>query len=119
MIRMKRLMKSFAYSFRGLFKVLREEQNLQVQSIIAIMVVALAAYVRIKPAEWSLVIISITLVILMETVNSAVERVADTLKPRIHEYIKEVKDIMAAAVMLSSLSAVAVGLFVFVPYFLR
>jgi undecaprenol kinase len=119
MLRLNRLVKSFGYSFRGLFKMFREEQNLQVQSLIAIIVLVLAAYVGIKPVEWCLIVISIALVVLMETVNSAIERVADTLKPRIHIYIKEVKDIMAAAVMISSLSAIAVGLFVFIPYFLR
>jgi diacylglycerol kinase len=79
----------------------------------------MSALVGIKPAEWCLIIISIVLVVLMEIINSAVERISDVLKPRIHEYVKEVKDIMAAAVMLSSLSAVAVGLFVFIPYFLK
>ncbi len=119
MLRINRLIKSFGYSFRGLFKIFREEQNLQIQSLVAIIILILAAYMGIKPVEWCLVIMSISLVVLAEIINSALERVADVLKPRIHVYIKEVKDIMAAAVMISSISAVAVGLFVFVPYFLK
>ena len=54
----------------------------------------------------------------MEIVNSAVERVTDILKPRIHSYVKEIKDIMAAAVMLSSIGAVLVGLLIFGPHLL-
>jgi diacylglycerol kinase len=56
---------------------------------------------------------------LMELANSAVERVADILKPRIHDYVKEIKDIMAAAVFLASMSAVVIGLIIFLPYLFR
>jgi undecaprenol kinase len=116
---MARLFKSFTYAFRGLFKIFREEQNLQVQSITAIITIALGFAFQIKPIEWCVILICIALVILMETINSAVERMADVLKPRIHAYVKEMKDIMAAAVMLSSLLAIAVGLIIFVPYFIE
>ena len=114
----KRLRKSFGYAFRGLWRTFREEQNLQVQSLVAIIVLVLAALVGIKSLEWCLIITVICLVFLMEIVNSAVERIADTLKPRIHDYIKQMKDIMAAAVMLSSFLAIAVGLIIFIPYLL-
>jgi len=116
---MTRLIKSFTYAFRGLFKIFREEQNLQVESISAIIVIALGFIFQIKPLEWCAILICIALVILMETVNSAVERMADVLKPRIHSYVKEMKDIMAAAVMLASLLSVAVGLIIFIPYFIN
>lgn len=116
MIRIKRLFQSFIYAFRGLAKIFCEEQNLRLQIIAAIFVVALALYFRIKPLEWALLIFSISLVVLMEIVNSAIERAADVLKPRINNYIKEIKDIMAAAVMFAAFSAVVVGLLVFWPY---
>jgi diacylglycerol kinase len=115
---MKRLIKSFTYAFRGLFKIFREEQNLQVQSISAIIIIAISFAFQIKPWEWCAILICIALVILMETINSAVERMADLLKPRIHSYVKEMKDIMAAAVMIAAILAIAVGLIIFIPYFL-
>jgi diacylglycerol kinase len=116
---MTRLIKSFTYAFRGLFKIFREEQNLQVESISAIIVIALGFVFQIKPLEWCVILICIALVILMETVNSAIERMADVLKPRIHAYVKEMKDIMAAAVMIASLLSIAVGLIIFLPYFIN
>ncbi|KKR21286.1 MAG: diacylglycerol kinase [Parcubacteria group bacterium GW2011_GWE2_39_37] len=116
MIRFKRLYKSFTYAFRGLLKTFREEQNLRVQTIAALMAIILAVFLRIERLEWALLIFSISLVILMEILNSAVERVSDVLKPRISSYVKEIKDIMAAAVLLSALSAVVIGLIIFLPY---
>lgn len=73
----------------------------------------------IERLEWIFLILIITLVILMEILNSAVERVSDILKPRIHSYVKEIKDIMAAAVMLSAICAAIVGLMIFLPHIFR
>ena len=113
---MKRLKKSFIYASRGLSKAFREEQNLRVQAVIAIIILVAGSFLRISPIEWCLLIFVIGLVILMELANSAVERIADVLKPRIHSYVKEIKDITAAAVMISALMSIAVGLIIFIPY---
>ena len=117
MIKIKRLYKSFTYAFRGLFKTLREEQNLQIQSIAGLVVIILGWYFRIEVEEWLILILVIGLVILMEIINSAIERITDVLKPRLDNYVKEIKDIMAAAVMLASVIAIIVGLIIFIPYF--
>ena len=118
MVRIKRLYKSFVYSFRGLFKTFKEEQNLKVQTFIGLLALGFGWYFKISRFEWLALILVISLVILMEVVNSAVERVTDVLKPRINGYVKEIKDIMAAAVMLASFIAVIVGLIIFIPYLL-
>lgn len=115
MIKASRLIKSFIYAFRGLLKTFREEQNLRIQAAAAAAVVFLGLYFKISSLQWSILIITITLVILMEIANSAVERVTDVLKPRIDGYVKEIKDIMAAAVMLSSFAAVIIGLIILGP----
>lgn len=118
MLKIKRLFKSFTYAFRGLYKTFKEEQNLQIQFVAALAIVALSVWLGIKPLEWCFILLVSTLVLLMEIANSAVERIADVLKPRIHEYIKEMKDIMAAAVMLASVLAIAVGTIILLPYIL-
>jgi len=117
MISIKRLFKSFRYAIKGMIKTLREEQNLHIQSMAAIIVVAMGAYFGLSRLEWVALILVIGLVIIMEVVNSAIERVTDMLKPRLNTYVKEIKDIMAAAVMLASIIAVLVGALIFLPYF--
>ncbi|MCD4694155.1 diacylglycerol kinase family protein [bacterium] len=116
MIKISRLIKSFRYSIKGLIKTWREEQNLQIQSIIALLVLFLAFYFRITSIEWALLIFSISLVLTVELINSAVERITDILKPRINGYVKEIKDIMAGAVLLISIMSVVVGFLIFFPY---
>lgn len=116
MFKISRLYKSFIYALRGLFKVFHEEQNLRIQALIAVLVIALAGVFKIKPVEWCLLLLAIFTVILMEIVNSAVERITDVLKPRLNGYVKEIKDIMAAAVMTASLLALIIGLIILGPY---
>lgn len=117
MIRLKRIAKSFLYAMRGLKKTFREEQNFKIQSLVALLVLFLGFYFEITRTEWIFLVLAIGLVLLMEVLNSAIERVVDVLKPRIDDYVKEIKDIMAAAVMLASVVAVIVGLIIFIPYF--
>jgi undecaprenol kinase len=115
MIKIKRLRKSFVYAFRGLVKMIREEQNFRVHIFFAAASAVLGALMGISRIEWCLLAVVIGMVFLMEAVNSAVERITDVLRPRINDYAKEIKDITAAAVMISSILAVIVGLLIFVP----
>ncbi|MEA3464148.1 MAG: diacylglycerol kinase family protein [Patescibacteria group bacterium] len=119
MIRITRLTKSFSYAVKGLVKTFKEEQNLQIQSLAALAVIFLALVFQVSRFEWCLLVLVIGLVILTEIINSAIERTTDVLKPRINSYIKEIKDIMAAAVMLASLIAVIIGIMILGPYFVR
>ncbi|MFA6393624.1 MAG: diacylglycerol kinase family protein [Patescibacteria group bacterium] len=118
MIRVKRLAKSFTYAFKGLEKIFREEQNIRIILFLALGAIVLGVYLRISRIEWCVLVIALTLPLLMEIINSAVERVADVLKPRIDKYVKEVKDIMAAAVLFASISALVIGVIIFLPHIL-
>ncbi|PLX20662.1 diacylglycerol kinase [Candidatus Parcubacteria bacterium] len=118
MIRVKRLFKSFKYAISGLVRIFKEEQNLQIQGFIGVLALILSVYFKIDKIEFLLIVFSIGLVFLIETINSAVERVADVLRPRINNYVKEIKDITAAAVMLSSIISLIIGISIFWPYLL-
>jgi len=116
MFRIRRLFKSFRYALNGFIKTFHEEQNLQIQTLSALVVLLLAWYFRLERWEWGLLIFTIGLVMFAELVNSAVERIADVLKPRINIYVKVIKDVTAAAVMLASLVAIIIGLIIFWPH---
>ncbi|MBU0636924.1 MAG: diacylglycerol kinase [Patescibacteria group bacterium] len=116
MIKITKLAKSFIYAWRGLNKVFKEEQNLKIQLIMGLLIITLAWYFQVNLWELIVLILIIILVILMELANSAVERITDVLKPRINGYVKDIKDIMAAAVLVASIAAIIVGLLIFLPY---
>jgi diacylglycerol kinase len=55
----------------------------------------------------------------MELLNTALEYFTDLLKPRLHHYVSLIKDIMAAAVLLTALGSAVIGLIIFLPHFIK
>ena len=115
---LKNLFKSFAAAWRGLKHAFRNEQNFRLQILAAILVLIAAFIFPLKNWEFILVILLLTLVLTMELLNTALEYFTDLLKPRLHHYVLAIKDIMAAAVFLSSLGALIIGLIIFLPHFI-
>jgi diacylglycerol kinase len=66
--------------------------------------------------EQGLIILAVALVLALELANTALERVMDILKPRVHPYARVIKDMMAGAVLLTSLAAIAIAIVIFLPY---
>lgn len=89
------------------------------QTLAALVIALLGWFLEISVLEWMAVIFAIFLVLIVELINSAVERITDVLKPRINGYVKEIKDIMAGAVMVASITAVVVGCIIFIPRLLN
>lgn len=108
--------KSFSHAFRGLKYVLKNEKNFQNEVIIAGLVVLGMIYFQVTRAEAVVLFLVIFGVLVMELFNTAVERVVDILKPRVHPYARLIKDLMAASVLLSSILAIIIGLIIFLPY---
>jgi undecaprenol kinase len=115
-IDIKRLKKSFIFALHGLRVIIKKEQNFRIHFFIAIVVVILGFVFKIQNWEWVAVLLMIFFVLLLEIVNTIVERVADSLKPRVNAYVKEAKDLMSAAVLLSALLSVVIGLLIFIPH---
>lgn len=108
--------KSFSHAFRGLKYVLKNEKNFQNELVIGFFVVLGMIFFQITRAEAVVLFLVISGVLVMELFNTAVERVVDILKPRIHPYARLIKDLMAAGVLLSSILSVIIGLIIFLPY---
>jgi len=113
---LNRMLQSFKDASKGLFYVFKHEQNFRIQIVLGILVIAVAFWLKVGRAELVLLLLLIFLVIGLELLNSAVEKFADVLKPRLSFQIEVVKDIMAAIVLLSSLGATIIGLIIFWPY---
>jgi diacylglycerol kinase len=49
------------------------------------------------------------------TINSAIENLADFVSPEKNDQIKKVKDLSAGAVLIGAITALFIGLIVFIP----
>lgn len=116
MVEHARLIKSFKYALLGFKKVFLEEQNFRIHSLIALVVIILGFYFQITVWQWIIVILLIALILILEIINSIFERLLDLIKPRIHEYVGDIKDMTAAVVFVGAVAAVFIGLIIFLPY---
>ena len=112
----KKLVRSFSHAIRG-FKCAFKEQNFKIQTVFAIIVIFFILFFGLKRWEATVLIMMITLVLVLEIINSIFERIVDILKPRVHPYAKTIKDMMAATVLVASVGAVFVSAVIFWPYF--
>ncbi|MDO8509858.1 MAG: diacylglycerol kinase [bacterium] len=110
---------SITHAWHGLITVFKSEQNFRLQILMVFVVTALAIYFPLRVWEVILLILLMTLVLMMELLNTAIEYFADLLKPRLHHYVLVVKDIMAAAVLLISLGSAIIGTIIFLPHFIN
>jgi diacylglycerol kinase len=101
---------------KGIFYTFKNERNFQVEIAMAAIVLLLMVWLPISKTENMMLIISIIVVLALELVNTAVERIMDILKPRVHPYARIVKDVMAGAVFVASLGAFVLGWVIFLPY---
>ncbi len=104
---------------RGLHVAFVSGRNLRIQLSVAVLVLVLAILFAVKPWEFILLLLLCVAILTLELFNSVVERMADGLSPRLKPMVRDIKDMMAAAVLLVSGVAAIVGLVIFVPYFLR
>ncbi len=108
-------MKSFPYAFNGLWILWKEEHNARIHCVAAICAVVAGVFFHISVYEWLAIVFAIGFVITLEIINSAIENIADFVSPERHEVIKKVKDLAAAGVLFSAMTAFVVGLIIFVP----
>lgn len=114
-----RLGKSFKYAFKGLFSLIRKEQNFRLHVLAAIAVIFMGIYFEIKLWQWALIVLAIAGIFILEMLNTILERMIDMFQPRIHHYVEEIKDIMSAVVLVASLASIGIALIIFLPYFLE
>lgn len=109
---------SFRHAFRGLRWVIREEHNSWIHVAVIVILVPVCLILGLSLIEWTLISICIGLVLALELVNSAIERLADKISPEHDPIIGKTKDISAAAVLITAIAAAIVGLIILVPKFI-
>ncbi len=114
--RLRTVRKSVRYAWRGLRYVFLHEQNFRIQLVIAFVVLLVMLALRIHAWETVALVLMMCVVLILEILNTVVERFVDILKPRLNEYSQIIKDMMAAAVFLAAVASAVVGCVIFYPY---
>jgi undecaprenol kinase len=97
------------FAWAGLRTAWRTEKSLRTHALATVGVIAALLVTRAPPLWWAVMGPTVALVVAAELLNTAIEALADHLHPQRHEAIKRTKDVAAAAVLVTSLGALAVG----------
>jgi len=112
----KKLAKSFHYAFRGVIRLLNDQQNARIHATAAILVGILAYILQVTRVEAAVLFIAVVMVFAIETLNTAIEKMSDLIEPRDSHKIAYIKDGMAGAVLISAIIAVVVAILIFLPH---
>jgi len=107
------ILESFNYAFEGVIHVLRTQRNLRIHFAIAVGVLAAAVIVGVTRFELIALLLAIAFVLITEMINTAVEHTIDMATTSFDPMAKLAKDIAAGAVLIASMTAVAIGYLVF------
>lgn len=110
-----RLIRSFGFALNGIKQCFVSEPNFRIHSGLAVVAIIFAVLFRVSIAEWIVVGFCIAFVIVMEMLNTAIEKLCDVVHPDVHPGIKKVKDIAAGAVLVAAIFSAITGLIIFVP----
>ena len=111
--------KSVGFAFRGAIKLISTEHSIMVQTSAAVLLIIAGFYFNISHEEWLIQTLAIGLVLGIEGINTAVEKVADFIHPEFHERIGFIKDIAAGAVFFAALASKIVIIIIYYPYFIE
>jgi diacylglycerol kinase (ATP) len=110
--------KSMGFALNGAIKLITTEHSVMVQSSLAVALIVAGFYFNISQTEWMFQTLAIGLVLSIEGLNTAVEKVSDFIHPEFHERIGFIKDIAAGAVFFAAMTAIAIGLIIYIPKFI-
>ena len=108
--------KSFKYAVLGAFKLIATEHSIMAQFAISGIAILLGLYFEISRTDWMFQILAIGLVLSVEGLNTAAEKIADFIHPEFHEKIGFIKDVAAGAVFFAAMTSLIIGLFIYVPH---
>lgn len=110
---MKKLLNSFGYALKGMYFVLKEQQNMRIHAVAVLVVTVVGLFLGLTAVEWSLIALSIGGVMAAEMMNTAIEGLVDFVSPQFDERAGKIKDIAAGAVLLTAIVAAVVAVYIF------
>lgn len=108
---------SFKYAFEGIITTIKEERNMFIHFLIAIIVVITGVYVRLSLNEWLICLLLFALVFSLELINTAIENTVDLVTTKKNKKAKLAKDAAAGAVLIAAVFASIIGIIIFLPKF--
>ena len=112
---MTRFIRSFGFAWRGITCCLPGGTNFKIQLSLGALTFLLGLFFHISTTEWLVVIFCSILVLSLEMLNTAIEKLCDLVTSDFHPQVMVIKDVAAGAVLVSAAGSMLAGLFIFLP----
>lgn len=109
-------MLGFNHAMRGLINAIKNERNLKIELVLFLIALTFGWFLNISSTDWVIILGISTLVLSLELINSAIERLCDLYSTTFNPQIKNIKDISAASVLIAAIFAIIMGVITFYPY---
>ena len=109
--------RSLKFAFNGAWLLITTEASIKVQIVIGILISILGFVVQLSAQEWLFQCLAIGLVLVAESLNTAIEKLCDFIHPDYHKRIGFIKDISAGAATFAAIFAIIIGLIIYLPKF--
>lgn len=113
----KDIISSFTNAFRGLFFILKTQRNLRIHFIIAAFVILGGIFLKLPIADFLILILFITIVIITEIINTIIEMIVNFINDRYNIDARRLKDASASMVLVASISAILAGYLILARFF--
>lgn len=112
-MKVKKLVDSFNYAIEGIIYSIRTQRNMRIHMVIAILILTGCFFFDMTKMELLILTITITMVIVAEMINTAVECAIDATTNYYHPLAKIAKNVAAGAVLITAINATLVGYIIF------
>ena len=111
----KQRVNSFKYAFNGIILLFQTQIHGRFHAFFGLFVIVAGFFFNISITEWCIVILSISMVIAAEAINTAIESLTDLVSPDYHLLAGQAKDLAAGAVLICAIGTVVIGFIIFLP----
>ncbi len=108
-------LRSLKFALRGAWLLIITEHSIMIQIAIGVLVTILGFFMHLSSIEWMLQFLAIGIVLVAESLNTAIEKLCDFIHPDYHDKIGFIKDISAGAATFAALIAILIGLLIYIP----
>lgn len=119
MVEHRSLMQSFKHASHGVAFAIKDNQNLRIHLLAAVIVIILSVIYKVGAFEMGILGVMILLVISTEMINTSIEEMTNLITREHREEARIAKDVAAGMVLLTSIGSVIVGVLIFLPYILN
>ncbi|EYE88123.1 bifunctional diacylglycerol kinase/phosphatase B [Fervidicella metallireducens AeB] len=112
-MKLKKFADSFNYAIEGIIYAVKTQRNMKIHITIAMLVLLFSLFFDLSKVEMLILFLTITLVIVLEMVNTAIEALIDVIANYYHPLVKISKNVAAGAVLIAAINAVVVGYLLF------